>query len=84
MFGFLNVFVGGCLAYDTSLDEEVLRELLIDEALDSFDFTADRLAWHDRTLSLAQITNARDHFAVSFGSCSFDEPRDDLRELNLL
>ena len=54
------------------------------EASDSFDFTADRIAWHDHTLSLAQITDARDHFAVSFGSCSFDEPRDDLRELNLL
>ena len=84
MFGFLNVFVGGCLAYESSLDEETLRELLIDEASDSFDFTADRVAWHDHTLRIAQITDARDHFAVSFGSCSFDEPRDDLRKLNLL
>jgi hypothetical protein len=26
----------------------------------------------------------RRRFVVSFGSCSFDEPRDDLRALNLL
>lgn len=84
MFGFLNVFVGACLVYEQPLDEETLRELLTDEASESFDFTANGLAWHDHTLSITQITDARNHFAVSFGSCSFDEPRDDLRQLKLL
>jgi hypothetical protein len=32
----------------------------------------------------ARIRDARQHFAISFGSCSFEEPLADLRELKLL
>jgi hypothetical protein len=35
-------------------------------------------------LSADQIEDARDGFAVSFGSCSFDEPIEDLRSLGLM
>ncbi len=84
MFGFLNVFVGACLAHEVQLDQAVLANLLDDESSSSFRFDAEGLAWREHRLSHDQITNARDHFAVSFGSCSFDDPRDGLRELNLL
>ncbi len=84
MFGFLNVFVGACLAHELQLDQELFADLLNDESSSSFRFDAEGLAWREHRLSHDQITNARDHFAVSFGSCSFDDPRDGLRTLNLL
>ena len=84
MFGFLNVFVAGCLAYEVALDQRIVTDVLDDEASASFKFDDQGLAWGEHRISLNQVTNARNHFAVSFGSCSFDEPRDELRELNLL
>ena len=84
MFGFLNVFVGACLAQEVQLDEALLADLLDDESSSSFRFDAEGFAWREHRLSHDQITDARDHFAVSFGSCSFDDPRNDLRTLNLL
>jgi hypothetical protein len=41
------------------------------------------LRWRDRTASAAEVERARGLF-VAFGSCSFDEPVDDLRALGLL
>jgi hypothetical protein len=35
-------------------------------------------------LPIARIRDARQNFAIAFGSCSFEEPLADLRELNLL
>ena len=83
-FGFLNVFVGACLAHEVQVDQVLLADLLDDESSSSFRFDSDGFAWREHRLSHDQITDARDHFAVSFGSCSFDEPRDGLRELKLL
>jgi len=34
--------------------------------------------------SLDTIHYVRDELAISFGSCSFDEPRDHLKELELI
>ena len=84
MFGFVNVFVGACLAHEVQLDQDLLGDLLDDESSSSFRFDAEGLSWREYRLSHDQITNARDHFAVSFGSCSFDDPRDGLRKLKLL
>lgn len=83
-FGFLNVFVGACLAHELQLDQKLLAELLDDESNSPFRFDAEGLAWREYRLTHDQIANARDHFAVSFGSCSFDDPRDGLRKLKFL
>ncbi len=37
-----------------------------------------------RGMPTSKIRDARQNFAISFGSCSFEEPLADLRELNLL
>jgi hypothetical protein len=42
------------------------------------------VSWKGRSLALGQLREARERFASSFGSCSFDEPMDDLRTMNLL
>ncbi|MDZ4756263.1 MAG: hypothetical protein SGJ11_17450 [Phycisphaerae bacterium] len=82
--GFLNLFIGGCLAFAGRVDEAALAQLLEDESATSFHFAGDGVVWRDRRLTLGEIRAARDAFAHAFGSCSFTEPLADLRELGLL
>ncbi len=81
MHGFINVFTAGVLAHARGLGEEELRVVLADEDPASFAFTDDGLRWKDCRASTEEITAARSQFVTSFGSCSFDEPRDGLRAL---
>jgi len=83
-FGFLNVFTAGILARSTSIDEAGLATVLIDESPDSFDFGDDQLRYGDHAIGVDRIRDAREQFAISYGSCSFTEPLADLRTLNLL
>lgn len=83
-FGFLNVFIGACAAKLADIDVRQLTELLAEASIDAFTFADDAITWQDVTLDAASIDDCRDTFAISFGSCSFDEPRDDLRDLKLL
>jgi hypothetical protein len=84
MHGFLNVFGGAVLLHRHGLDRETLAELLADEDPGGFRFEGGRIVWHDWTATAEEIRTARGDFATSFGSCSFDEPREDLRALGLL
>jgi len=84
MHGFINVFGAGVLAYANSLSLKEITEIVSDENTGSFKFTEDEFRWNDITASVDQISNARNEFVLSFGSCSFDEPREDLKKLNLL
>lgn len=82
--GFFNVFGAAALAEAQGLGAEALREVLLEENADHFRFTPDALVWKDRSASTAAVERARDHLAVSFGSCSFSEPVEDLQGLGLL
>ncbi len=84
MHGFLNVFAGAVLARTEDLDAGALEAILADEDPVSFRFDEEGLGWRNRGASLAQIAAARREFAVSFGSCSFTEPVEDLEDLGLL
>ncbi len=84
MHGFVNVFVAGVLAHARRLDEEALRAVIADEDAGHFQFTDDGLSWKTLHVSTAEVADARRDFVTSFGSCSFDEPRDDLRALGWL
>lgn len=84
MHGFLNVFGAGILAHACGIDEPTIRDLLADESPDSFAFEHDGFRWKDHRATVAQIEAARESAVLSFGSCSFDEPRDDLGALGLL
>jgi hypothetical protein len=57
--------------------------MLEDEESNSFSFTDDFFAWREWKIDVERLQYRR-RFVVSFGSCSFDEPREDLRALNLL
>jgi hypothetical protein len=80
MHGFLNVFLAAALAWHGDRDlEPVLAET--DPAAFRFD---EGVLWRDRSLSAAQVSDARTNFAHAFGSCSFDEPVQGLIELGIL
>ncbi len=82
-FGFLNVFVAAALAFRAKLNEAALREILVEKSLDAFTFQEHALRWRHHELSIEQIDETRMKFAVSFGSCSFDEPLENLRGAGL-
>ncbi len=81
--GFLNVFGGAVLAHACGLDEATLLEALADEDPRAFDFDDARMRWREYDVPVAAIAAAREELATSFGSCSFEEPREDLKALGL-
>jgi hypothetical protein len=84
MHGFLNVFGAGVLASARNLREEDVQEILVDEEASHFVFDQAGFRWKDRHATLEEIARARQQAVTSFGSCSFDEPREDLQALGLL
>jgi hypothetical protein len=83
MHGFLNVLGAAALTAEHRWDANQTAVMLDDEDADSFSFTDDFFAWREWRIDTKRLQYRR-RFVVSFGSCSFDEPRDDLRALNLL
>jgi hypothetical protein len=83
MHGFLNVLGAAVLAAEHQWDTNQTAIMLEDENVDSFSFTDDFFAWREWRIDTKRLQYRR-RFVVSFGSCSFDEPREDLRVLNLL
>jgi hypothetical protein len=83
MHGFLNVFGAGVLAAANNLSIDNIRSIIEDEDPASFIFDESGFTWKDLRVAAVEIARARRQ-VVSFGSCSFDEPREDLRTLGLL
>ena len=83
MHGFLNVLGAGLLAREHNWDVPQTTSMLADEDSASFRFFDAGFTWRDWRITTDRIVGQR-HFITSFGSCSFDEPREDLRALHLL
>src|SRR2546423_5717714 len=83
MHGFLNVLGAGVLALEHDWTEKQIAEMLDEEDPAAFSFTDDFFAWRDWRVGTERIAVHRE-LVTSLGSCSFDEPRDDLRALKLL
>jgi hypothetical protein len=83
MHGFVNVFTAAAFAWHGS-DPALLLDLLNDVDSHAFSFREEDFSWRGHTLTTAQLMEARRDFAHSFGSCSFEEPVADLRELGWL
>ncbi|PYI80898.1 MAG: hypothetical protein DMF05_04855 [Verrucomicrobia bacterium] len=83
MHGFLNVLGAAVLAPEHQWDADQTVMMLEDEDPRSFSFTDDFFMWRDWKIDVERLQYRR-KFVRSFGSCSFDEPRDDLRALGFL
>lgn len=84
LHGFLNLAVLAALLYWHKLTLSEALDLLKTTTLKDFHCQPNGLGWQDQFLTLEQITEARQQFWRSFGSCSFDQPVDDLKALQLL
>lgn len=82
--GFLNLFVATVLAHIHHLDEPRTQAIIDTVDARQFGFTADAMNWGDLSITSTQIAAARERSLRSFGSCSFDEPCQDLRGLGML
>ncbi len=84
MHGFLNVFVAAALSFAGRVDLQGLVSVLECESIDEFEFGDETLRCKEYTVELSAVIEARERFGMSFGSCSFEEPIQDLEALGLL
>ena len=68
----------------SGLGLQPLFQILDDEDASSYHFDAAGFRWRDASVATADIVAQRRLSMISFGSCSFDEPREDLRALRWL
>ena len=84
MYGFFNIFIGGMIAHKFSLEPDALISILIDENPKNFTFNENGLNWKSFSVSNSEIQKYRKESFISYGSCSFHEPKEDLQQLGLL
>jgi len=82
--GFFNLFAASALAHVHDLPVKTLIEIIGETDPEAFVVEPERLAWRDYDASADNIAEARRSVLTSFGSCSFSEPRDDLRTLGFI
>jgi hypothetical protein len=83
MFGFLNVFLAAAFAR-FGLNEDEVREVLEETSPEVFQFDEAGVNWRAHQLTLQRLDVARNQFAMTYGSCSFEEPVADLKKIGLL
>lgn len=84
MHGFLNVYAAGVLAAVHDLEPAAVADILADERADHVSVSADTITWNGRSAGIKDVARLRRDGITSTGSCSFDEPREDLAALGLL
>jgi hypothetical protein len=57
---------------------------LSEEDAGAFNVDDEVARWHDNAMIADQLEKVRSEFAVSFGSCSFEEPVEDLKAMGWL
>ncbi len=77
MHGFINVFLAAALLPQA-------ESILTEDDPHAFTFEDDAAAWRGHAVRTEDLARLRREFAISFGSCSFDEPIADLKELGWL
>ena len=84
MHGFLNVFGAGLLAWALNAELDLLTACVAETDPAAFTFTEDFFAWRDHKVEVEAMRQIRRRSLSGFGSCSFEEPRADLRSLGVL
>jgi hypothetical protein len=82
MFGYLNMFCAAALAW-SGADQSTILSALLATSVRDLHFTDESLTFDAHMVSLGSIHEAREKFLLSFGSCSFREPVDELAALSI-
>jgi hypothetical protein len=83
MHGFLNLACAAALLY---FKADVSQAILVleEQNPDAWQVTPDGIAWRSFRWSTEELLAVRENFMISFGSCSFTEPMQDLEALGWL
>lgn len=84
MHGYVNVFLGAVMYKARRIDEDQLLAVLNETDASAFSFDDDGAGWRDASVGVLDIAKGREIFALSYGSCSFEEPVDDAAGLGWL
>jgi hypothetical protein len=84
MHGFLNLLAAAALGAAHNLRPSGLERVLAEEDPRAFDISQEELRVDGQGAAAEEIAAARHHLFVSYGSCSWREPVEDLRALGLL
>ncbi|TFD99565.1 hypothetical protein E2491_07485 [Jeotgalibacillus sp. R-1-5s-1] len=84
MHGFLNVFTAGMLTRMHDLASETVTDILSDQNPADFTLSKNGAGWRELDITAEEIKKLRKTAFISYGSCSFTEPREDLHALGLL
>ena len=84
MHGFLNVFFAALVSAKFSPGPAELMRVLEDQDPHHFEFVDGGIRYRDWFVSESDIEHTRKERALSIGSCSFAEPRQDLLDLGIL
>ena len=83
MFGFLNLFLAAAFVR-LGLDQRSAEHVLEEGSLEAFQIEEDAISWQGHRVGLSDLEQTREQVMVSFGSCSFIEPLQELYALHLL
>ncbi|MDE2996056.1 MAG: hypothetical protein OXT73_04875, partial [Bacteroidota bacterium] len=84
MHGFLNVFFATTLGRKHDLDINAMRTILEETDPGHFHFSDSGIRWKDLSATTTDFIQDRRSLCLTIGSCSFDEPRQDLHNLGWL
>jgi hypothetical protein len=91
MHGFINLFVAAAVARELVLHgypdpeaQATIAAVLDEPDPGAFEWDDDGVTWREHRIDAVELTTMRQQAARSFGSCSFEEPIEDLRQLGLV
>jgi hypothetical protein len=91
MHGFVNLFVAAAIARELVLHgypdpeaQATIAAVLDESDPNGFEWDDDAVTWREHRVDAGELTAMRQQAARSFGSCSFEEPIEDLRQLGLI
>lgn len=82
MFGYLNIFVATAFAMQYEHDEAL--QVLTERDPSQFRFDDTGVMWRDNCAINSTLSMVRDYVAMSFGSCSFEEPVSEAKARGIL
>lgn len=82
--GFYNLFGALVLLGARAIDNEHVPSVLNEADPAAFTLTAEGFGWRDAMIDGPSVGRQRDRLVIGYGSCSFDEPVEDLVALGVL
>ncbi len=78
MHGYVNMFVATLMSVEHQLNQSQIEAILNETDSTHFQFDYNSVAWQSFRITRQRIEELRQQTLLSFGSCSFDEPTQEL------